>query len=71
MTETKTKKRKSRPNTEKYQPLTKPLSDEGLDLVDYANRPVRSCRIVGEPYIYRSPNAVSYTHLTLPTTEAV
>ena len=42
MTETKTKKRKSRPNTEKYQPLTKPLSDEGLDLVDYANRPVRS-----------------------------
>jgi hypothetical protein len=58
MTETKTKKRKSRPNTEKYQPLTKPLSDEGLDLVDYANRPVRSCRIVGEPYIYRSPNVM-------------
>lgn len=58
MTETKTKKRRIRPNAEKYQPLTKPLSDEGLDLVDYANRPVRSCRIVGEPYIYRSPNVM-------------
>lgn len=54
MTKTKTKKRKAGPNTEKCQPLTKPLSDEGLDLVDYANRPVNSCRIVGEPYIYRS-----------------
>lgn len=59
MTGTETKKRKGRPNTEKYQPLTKPLSDEGLDLVDYANRPVSSCRIVGEPYIYRSPNAMA------------
>lgn len=58
MTGTKTKKRKSRPNAEKCQPLTKPLSDEGLDLVDYANRPVSSCRIVGEPYIYRSPNVM-------------
>ena len=59
MTETKTKKKRGRPSTNKYIPLTKPLSDEGLDLVDYANRPVNSCRIVGEPYIYRSPNVMA------------
>lgn len=58
MTETKNIKRKRRPKAKKYQPLSKPLSDEGLDLVNYANRPVSSCRIVGEPYIYRSPNVM-------------
>lgn len=58
MTETKTKKRKGRPKANKCQPLTKPLTDEGLDLMKYVNRPVNSCRIVGEPYIYRSPNAM-------------
>ena len=55
---TETRKKRGRPFTNKYTPLTKPLSDEGLDLVDYANRPVNCCRIVGEPYIYRSPNVM-------------
>ena len=55
---TQTKRKKGRPSNTKYQPLTKPLTDEGIDLLAYANRPVNSLRIVGEPYIYRTPNVM-------------